>query len=50
MKSKYLGNLSFEDWFQTPQNTSKNNSITWKALVDAFPFGGQLDSLENWKW
>ena len=36
MKSKYLHGRTMENWFRLERKDSKNNSIVWKALVDAF--------------
>lgn len=42
MKDKYLGNLFIKDKFLSPMKSTKNTSIIWKDLVDAFPL------MSNW--
>lgn len=39
MKAKYLDGCSMDDWLHLEHNSSKNNSIVWKALVEAFLVG-----------
>jgi hypothetical protein len=37
MKSKYLGRLHNEEWFQLPRKYSINSLIIWKEMVESFP-------------
>ena len=50
MKAKYLDGCSMDDWLHLEHNSSKNNSIVWKALVEAFLVGkvGNLKRILGW--
>jgi hypothetical protein len=41
MVSKYLVGVTFEEWYHMPKKSVINNSIVWKALIDAFPLFGE---------
>jgi hypothetical protein len=40
VKEKYFPSNSIIDWVMWPQKSSKNGSVIWKAMVNAFPLIG----------
>jgi hypothetical protein len=38
---KYLGGKSIMEWFRSPKNMGNNNSMGWRAMVEAFPLVGK---------